>query len=424
MKDSLKDIVIGIDLGNTNVKCVIIDISGKIRGLYKMPSNLVSISQAGPYIDSGKISNAVAKLCRKVSQMVSGYTIKGMAIATMGCAGVFLDEGDNQLVLPKIKPPQGCIPRLENYTNTCGYARDYDSAGIQLAHMMNYERSSNIKTFLSILDYVNFYLTGIKKRERTTASSMPFMDKINNTDWLDFLDAYRIDRSVLPPICQSGEFIGGLTAAAAKACGLPEGTPVYAGGHDYLCGAFAVGCIGEGDIINVLGTFEMMATFFSKPQKDFYDSDICSFMDFHVYPGRFTITAEHDCISYIKKHFANSNEMTLEERFIQLDQNPKSQPELAEAITLLNKQTAKTLSYLERVGNRNFSAIKVIGGGANSRFWLQDKADTLNIPVIPLKIPEATAVGAALLAGYGCGLYSSYKEASQVYKNVRNYPLT
>jgi len=419
----MKDIVIGIDLGNTNVKCILINKEGDILGLYKMPSNLMSDSAFGTYLDSRKISGTIVKLCREAAKLISGYTIKGLAITSLGCAGIFLDENDRQIVFPDARVSADFPHGLENYMNTCGYPRGYNSAGMQLAWMMseNLEYSKKVRSFLSVVDYVNFFLTGVKKRELTTAGSMPFMDKINSTDWFEFLNICRIEKSVLPPVCQSGEFIGCLTADAAMACCLPEGTPVFAGGHDYLCGAFAAGCIREGDAVNVLGTFEMFATFFNSPQKDFYDSRVCSFMDFHIYPGSFTITAEHGCISFIKKMLADSKDMPLEQRFIQLDKDPKSQSVLANAIVSLNNQTAETLRYMRRVsGDKPIRSIKVIGGGSNSRFWLQNKANTLDMPVTALRIPEATALGAALLAGYGCGLYASHEEASHVFDNAES----
>ena len=55
------------------------------------------------------------------------------------------------------------------------------------------------------------------------------------------------------------------TAAAAAATGLPEGTPVVLGGHDYLCGALPVGVFQPGMVLNVTGTWETVTTVTDRP---------------------------------------------------------------------------------------------------------------------------------------------------------------
>jgi autoinducer 2 (AI-2) kinase len=53
------------------------------------------------------------------------------------------------------------------------------------------------------------------------------------------------------------------------------------------------------------------------------------------------------------------------------------------------------------------------GGGSKSRTWIQAKADILNLPVHVPHIKEATALGAAMLAGVGAGVYADYNGAVQ-----------
>jgi len=278
------------------------------------------------------------------------------------------------------------------------------------------EHAKKIRCFFSLVDYVNFYLTGVKRRELSVASSMTFQDKINGTDWHDFIETNNIDVSILPPVCRSGDYIGGLTAQAAQDCGLPEDTPIFAGGHDYLCASFAAGCVNQGDVINVLGTFEMLATFFNTHQKNFYNAGIQSFMDCHVYPGKFSVTTEQYGLGYQLK-----DDLPLGPRFEMLEMNPKKEPELAKEINELNKKSAESFSYLQHIaGDANpLKNIKAVGGGSSSRFWLQDKANVLGLTVTAPRITEATAAGAALLAGYGCGIFKSYEEASRIYENIK-----
>jgi xylulokinase len=54
--------------------------------------------------------------------------------------------------------------------------------------------------------------------------------------------------------------------------------------------------------------------------------------------------------------------------------------------------------------------IRVLGGGSKSDLWNQIKADMLNLPVVSLRNIEAASLGAAILAGVGCGIFKSIQE--------------
>jgi len=70
----------------------------------------------------------------------------------------------------------------------------------------------------------------------------------------------------LPVPQRSGQFIGEVTAKAAEKTGLPAGTPIYQGGHDYLVGALAAGAISPGMFLDVTGTWELVITPAAAPQ--------------------------------------------------------------------------------------------------------------------------------------------------------------
>ncbi|MCL2420914.1 MAG: FGGY-family carbohydrate kinase [Defluviitaleaceae bacterium] len=413
----MKTAILGLDIGNTNVKGIIIDAQGAVLGLSKMPATAMRAADGS--IDAGKLTACMAKLCRETVQKAGDCKIKGLAVAGMGCGGIYLDAQDRPLSLPAIGNHIDLMPHLsqQEYMNICGYNKGYADSGMILAQLARSQPDyvKKIRCFFSLVDYINFYLTGVKKRELSIAGSMTFQDKTKGTDWFDFIEANGIDMDILPPACRSGDYLGCLTASAAKDCGLPADTPVFAGGHDYLCAAFAAGCVNEGDVINVLGTYEMLATFFNTPQKNFYDPGLQSFMDYHTYPGRYTITAEQYGIGFHLK-----DDIPLGARFEKLEKNPQDEPELAKVIKNQNKRFVDCFKYLQHMAgdDKPLRNIKAVGGGSRSRFWLQDKANVLGLTVTVPRITEATATGAALLAGYGCGLFKSYEAASRLYENV------
>src|SRR5207302_5995125 len=65
----------------------------------------------------------------------------------------------------------------------------------------------------------------------------------------------------------------------------------------------------------------------------------------------------------------------------------------------------------ELVGNAE-PPIRIVGGGGRSPLWLQIRASVFGEPVQAVEVPEAVAVGAALLAGVGTRVFSSTREAA------------
>jgi xylulokinase len=66
-----------------------------------------------------------------------------------------------------------------------------------------------------------------------------------------------------------------------------------------------------------------------------------------------------------------------------------------------------------RAAGVRLSLLRAIGGGARSVRWMQMNADILNCPVVVPRVTEATALGAALLAGWGAGCYDSLETAAR-----------
>ena len=66
---------------------------------------------------------------------------------------------------------------------------------------------------------------------------------------------------------------------------------------------------------------------------------------------------------------------------------------------------------MQELSGQSVESIYAIGGAAKSTFWMQMKADVTGIPVRSKDVPEAAALGAAMLAGLGAGVYASPEEA-------------
>ncbi len=71
------------------------------------------------------------------------------------------------------------------------------------------------------------------------------------------------------------------------------------------------------------------------------------------------------------------------------------------------------LKALELGAGQKAEKITAIGGATRNEFWMQNKADISGCPVITLEIEETTALGAAMLAGVGFGVYKNLAKAAQ-----------
>ena len=414
---------VGIDIGNTNMKCIILDNAGNVLALSKIPTNIYGTTPEGQaYLNGDVIMGSIASLCKDAMAQAPEACIQGIAVSGMGSAGMMLDEAGE--LIPPVKLPQQPDPMPSmseaEYFHTNGYHKYYHNGGVYLAQLSQLRPDifAKIHTVLSFSDYVSYRLSGVMARDLSTAGSLSVVNINTGQNWQAFLDEYNIPNSMLPPLVQSGDYIGEMQMDI----GLPMDTKVFAGGHDYLCAAFAAGCVQEGDVINVLGTYEMMSCFYTKPPSPPSYPPILHFMDNHVYPGRYTFTTENNCGDSIRKAVSQGEEaeLTGADMFKALNEgNPITDGPiraLAQAIMDINKMSATMVKVHQQTLGRDALRIKVVGGGSSNHFWMQNKANTLGIPLYVPAVPEASAAGAALLAGVGSGLFPSYDAAAQVFE--------
>jgi len=457
-----KQVLIGIDIGSTNIKSVALSAEGRTLCSFKSPSAPVYQFHQ---MDGQKLWEALAALLQQtmtwINNQGSSYIVAGIGSAAVGCASILLDSGGRQVYWPPLKPLVNYMPEVdeEEFFHRTGYPKDYRNTGPQLAALAQQrpEILERVNSVLSIADYINFRLCGEKMREYSTVGSMSMLNKQQRIWWNHYLSVSGINPAILGEIGESGTCIGTVTGEASERTGLPKGTPVAMGGHDYLCAAFASGCVGPGRLLNVLGTYEMAASFYEALPLKGKDSAVRTFVDCHVVPGRFSYTSEVISARHTewlrRQVFSGEGGIGGEawsRLFAALDALPPSferedaggifVPHLygssfphnipwarggflgvsaaADQKALLRMvieglcfMSKGMLSHHCQRLNNECPEIIVVGGGSRSPFWIQTKADILGKPLTVPHLEEATATGAALLAGVGAGTYKDYEEA-------------
>ena len=310
-------------------------------------------------------------------------------------------------------------------------------------------------------DYVNFRLTGRMATDYSDASGTNAFD-INTFKWSDeVLSCAEIPLSLFPEVLPSTEILGGVTAEAAAATGLLEGTPVAVGGGDGSAAGVGVGCVRPGSAYNCMGSSSWIALTVKKPV---VDPEMRTMNWAHCVPGylhpsgtmqtagsSFKWLAEQLCgeeaaeaartggskYALIDAKAATSPVGANGVLFLPYmlgERTPWWNPDARGAFIGLNLATRRAdmlravlegvsmnLGYIVdifRAGGVSFEdGLRIIGGGAQSRVLRQILADACGCPVQTLEsTAEATSMGAAIIGGVACGAFAGFDVVDDLLK--------
>ena len=293
--------------------------------------------------------------------------------------------------------------------------------------------------FLSAKDYVNYKLTQEFATDWTTASHTQLLD-IRAREWSsELMDRMCISMEKWPRVVAPTEVIGTVTEQAAKETGLTKGTPVVAGAGDNE--AAAIGS-GESTLFEVAGTTDLLCANLAKPIMNRQIPCFC-----HPDRSKWLVMMWPGLIGGIlcwfkdtlgpAKEVADRQGMTayqyMDYEAERVDGQPSNilflpnigkEEEMRESSVIFNLNLSHrrgdiikaifegsafslrySLEFLRRSSGIDSSEIISSGGVANSKMWRQIRADVTNKAIVVPNVLEATALGSALLAGVGVGLY-------------------
>ena len=324
-------------------------------------------------------------------------------------------------------------------------------SGFKFLWLKNNEPEIYAKTFktLNAKDFIILRLTGAYVTDFSDASSTCLMD-LNEFCWSnELLEIFGLSPDKMPEIKRSIDIAGTVTAEAARATGLLEGTPVVIGGGDGACAAAGTGCVKEGVANCVLGTSSWISI---TSQKPIFDEGMTTFNFAHILPYQVmptgtmqtgggalswavnTLYESGDGPTYqrIQKELADSPigakglfflPYLIGERSPRGDTNAKG---TFAGLTMEHKKIDMIRAVMEGVAFNFDVILKVfksrmqidelvtIGGGARTDAWLQILADVLNTTMVkPNYLEEATSMGAAITGGVGVGIFEDFNVISK-----------
>ena len=444
--------LIGIDMGTTNMKAIVFDTTGAAAAQASAPTPTQYTDGGGAIYDPDEEWRIVCSLLSRCAEQLEiergageRTHIRGIAVTGMGEAGVPLDENGRPLypVIAWFDPrTRECAEALrenpgdEQILRITGLKNQYIFTANKLLWLRNHEpdviRSMN--KWHCMPDFISFKLTGQSAIDYSLACRTMLFD-LESGGWSDeILDAIGIRKSALPDPVPSGTLIGTLSSKASEETGLPEGIGVYAGGHDHICGALACGVWDSGSALDSSGTAEevLTATLDMELMRQFGKNGYnCGY---HVRSGSYYIAggipASGASVDWAERTFPDQDAAPspfANGLFFLPHLRGSSSPErsrlscgsflglrdyhtqadlrqaVCEGVCYEMRQLMEQLGRPERVVS--------IGGGTKNSAWLQTKANILGCCIEVPHVQESTALGAALLAGIGAGIYADAKDA-------------
>lgn len=316
----------------------------------------------------------------------------------------------------------------------------------KLLWVRNHERDifDRAATLLLPKDYVRYRLTGTYATDKAGGSGTILFD-LAARDWSpEVTDILGISRSLLPPTYEGTDVTGIVSEEAAEATGLRAGIPVMAGGGDQAANGVGVGAITPGIAAVSLGTSGVVFAATEIPAREpegrlhaFCHAvpDMWHLMgvmlsaagSYRWFKDTFAPGTSYEALNDATAAIAPGSNGLIFLPYLSGERTPHPDPNARGAyvgLTVRHELGHLARSVMEGVAfglkdstqlmevATHIDEVRVSGGGAASKIWLQILADVLGRPVHVADQAEAPALGAAMLAATGDGAFDSIAEAA------------
>ena len=264
-------VLLGIDIGTSGCKALLIDIEGKVVSAdiatYPLSRPRPGWTEQDPelWVEGARqaVAGALAKappvqiLCIGLSGQMHGLVPLDASQQVLRPAILWNDQR-NQAECDDIVVAAGGLDGLLAATNNrmlVGYT------GGKILWMQRHEPElfARMRSMLNPKDYLRLRLTGVIATEVSDASGTGLFD-VRSRQWAtDLIEKIGINPEILPPVFESQVISGHVSAAGAVLFGLPEGLPVAGGGGDSVIQTFGSGVIEPGELQTTLGTGGILA---------------------------------------------------------------------------------------------------------------------------------------------------------------------
>ncbi len=451
---------IGVDLGTSAVKLLLMDSGGKIVNVVSREYPLYfphpGWSEQNPEDWYEQTVAGIQELVRDVDRsQVAGISFGGQMHGL-----VILDDKD-KVIRPAILWNDGRTTEETEYLNTVigreklsAYTANIAFAGFTAPKLLwvkkhEPEHFARIARIMLPKDYIAYRLTGVHCTDVSDASGMLLFD-VKNRRWSkEMCEICGIQESQLAKCYESYEVVGTLLPDVAGELGLYSSVKVAAGAGDNAAAAVGTGTVGD-NMCNISlgtsGTIFISSRHFGVDRFNALHSFAHADGSFHLMGCMLSAAS---CNKWWMDDILGTKEYGAEQAgigrlgenhvfflpYLMGERSPHNNPNARATFIGMTMDTTRadlTQAVLEGVAFALRDSLevakslgicldrtKICGGGAKSPLWKKIIANVLDLKVDVIESEEGPAMGGAMLAAVACGEYASVEEiAGKVVKIV------
>lgn len=445
---------IGIDLGTSAVKLLLMDESGKI---HKIVSKEYPLRFPHPGWSEQDPEDWISQTMEGMKELLSECDksqVKGISFGGQMHGLTALDETD-QVIRPAILWNDGRTGKEVEYLNSVigkeklsKYTANIAFAGFTAPKILwmkanEPENYSRIRKIMLPKDYLAYRLSGVFSTDYSDASGTLLLDVEHKCWSKEMMDICGLREEQLPKLHESWEAVGTLKPEAASELGLSEDVKIIAGAGDNAAAAVGTATVGGGACNISLGT---SGTLFISSRKFGVDENNALHLFAHAdgnYHLMGCMLSAASCNKWWMDEILKTKDYAGEQAqiaglgdnrvfylpYLMGERSPHNDPDARAAFIGMSMDTTRedmTLAVLEGVafGLRDSLEVarkigadpgrtKICGGGAKSALWRKIIANVMNMKVDIIESEEGPGYGAAILAAVGCGVFPSVEAAAE-----------
>lgn len=444
---------IGVDLGTSAVKLLLMNEKGEIQNIV---SKEYPLYFPHPGWSEQKPEDWWNGTVEGIHELMTDYDkndVAGLSFGGQMHGLVLLDEHDN-VIRPALLWNDGRTAKETDYLNTVigkdklsEYTANIAFTGFTAPKILwvknnEPENFARIKKIMLPKDYLAYKMTGCHCTDVSDASGMLIFDVKNRCWSKEMLDICGIREDMLAHVYESYECVGTLTDAAAEELGLTNKVKVAAGAGDNAAAAVGTGTVGDGscnislgtsgtifissknfgvDKYNALhsfdhadGTYHLMGCMLSAAScNKWWMDEIIGTKDYAAEQADITKLGENHVyfLPYLMGERSPHNDPNARGTFIGMTMDTTRADMTQAVLEGVAFALRDSLEVAKSLGIR-IERTKICGGGAKSPLWKKIIANVLNLKVDVIETEEGPSYGGAILAAVACGEFSDVKTAT------------
>lgn len=446
--------LIGLDIGTSSVKGVLMTTKGKVVAKAHESFDYITDETGVVEVEASGFISSNINAIKALAAASKGEEICGICASSASGNLVVVDKSGNAMtavinwqdkrVGDEAKEILGEMDSFEVY-DKIGWPFGYKTFPLaQLCYIKKHkpEILKNCGTVCMSTEYLYYVLTGKWGISNSAGTTFYLIDQQKGKYIPEFLEKLGITESMLPPVMPCGSVLGTITEEASQICGLKAGTPVVLGSFDHPSAARGVGVLNEGQMLLSCGT--SWVGFFPVKSREKITAARTLVDPFLSPEGSWATMASVASVSqrislYVERYIDSSKDkFSVLSGLARKSQpgaggltiDPRDEPDDSVILNYSKNHIARAImegtvnllkAKLDMLASHGISASSavMVGGPSEEPLWIEIIEEMCGIPVRVIHGAVAGAVGAAVIAGIGIGIYKDEYDAKEIIlKNI------